>query len=246
MAGPFICYRELISPSCIDNATFIRIQALDEHKCLVEREFLVTLTSSSLSFYQMTSTLDVSQLVLASRFDTYGKPQDIAVISMHSKSQPDNHIVVSFDKGKIVILKYNMERCKLDVLYMFNGEFNAFGKGADLKVDVLHIPNLMANFVPRLAVDCRNELVCSVLYGKLLSFVDFRVSNSTITSSKQKSKNTKSMNNAFIVYLDRLGYDGTILDVCFLAGYKMPTIALMQEKSSIPIGHYARVSNTVW
>ena len=250
MSGPFLCYREIIPPTSVDAARFF---TYDGHG-----EFLITLTSAAINIYRVhssgpkTDTGATFSLFLHSKL--FGRPYDVNVfsssdvassISGHQKRHgcTDMYVIVNFDSGKVSISRFDVLKCCLEVVSLYNAEEEAIGTGSEVHAltQGRQVSPALGS-TPYLVIDKDDSIACTLLYGQQLFFVNLSSlsdsknaigdSNSVILQQPRSSAATPKKDSVckqFIVDIQlSLRLLGPILDYCFLPGYSRPTLAVLQ------------------
>ena len=230
-SGPFLCYRELIPSTGVLCSAFFSTN---------NTNFLVTSTSTSLNIYRIEQIDDVecevkSKLQQVATFSINGFPRDICVIDMPSSSnntEKVQNLLVSLDKGKLVLVTFDAIFNTLKVLNMYNVEDGAIGDSACPRTDLTSrqvYPGL--GCVPFLTVDAQSHTACMSVNAYNLFFMTY--------------KSQPNQMKPFSIHIPSLGIPGATIDLCFIPGYSHPTLAILQDSLSLPIGHVKKVSNTV-
>lgn len=229
-SGPFLCYKELVPSTCVLCSEFFRTDGQD---------FLMTSSSTTLNVYRIqhaSRNIDHSKLQQVATFNICGFPRDICSVDLvrgpTGKQQKTQHLLISLDQGKIVLVAFETMGNTLKVLKMFNAEDGAIGESACSRSDVtprIVYPGLGSN--PFLSVDAQSGVACMSINAYELFFLAYR--------------NSKIPQKHFTVHIPSFGLPGAILDMCFVSGYSHPTLAIIQDTLSLPIGHAVKVAHTV-
>ena len=232
-SGPFLCYRELIPSTCVLCSAFFSSNGKD---------FLVTSSSTSLNVYRIqhkNTGQEKSSLQQVGTFNISGFPRDICCVEV-SASLPDaqktQHLLISLDKGKLVLVAFDTVFNSLQVLHMYNAEDGAIGDSACPRTEAstrLVYPGLGSN--PFLTVDPETHVACMSINAFELFFLSYQ---SSLTTTAPPSK-------PFTLSIPSLSLPGALIDMCFISGYSHPTLAILQDTLSVPIGHVAKVAHTV-
>eukprot|EP01038_Epipyxis_sp_PR26KG_P004206 gene4206-5980_t len=250
--GPFLCFKELIPPSSVVLSTFFRSYFEDQ----TSQEYLMTLTCSTYNIYKLNSKSDDKDLsddgiCLAMHHRIFGEPKSLAVYTNETKQHHNGNeinvledmIVILFDYGKFVVLRFDPVLLLLENIYMCNAENNSIGLGAQLHANNHGLQSLKDYGAPTyVVVDSLNGIACSLLYGLQLHFV-------VLPFSKYLHKSDTSLHdgaNQFIIDT-RESFNlncSSIIDIAFVNGYSNPVVAILQASSLVPIGHVAKVRHT--
>jgi hypothetical protein len=252
---PFLCYRELLPPNNVACATFFA--GSDSGS-----EYLLTASVSVIRVYKVCRRDSIGEdgfdahlhnsvrphLSLRAVVPIYARPFDVKVFA----SGDHHNIILSCDEGKILCLRFNEQ---IDTLYehaLINVEENAFGVGAEVKI------NSGANMLPGtgkepyLAVDEDKKLVCACVYADKLVFIPFNkkivepsiIVDTESTSTTTPTPTTSSSIPRFVInMLEDLLLPGAVIDFAFMSGYAQPTLAVLQEQP-MPVGHAAQSMHT--
>ena len=228
-SGPFLCYKELIPSTCVLCSAFFSTNG---------NNYLITSSSISLNVYRIKQSCKGqarSSLQQVATFNINGFPRDICCVEWSSSlsiSQKTQHLLISLDKGKLVLVAFDAIFNSLQVVQMYNAEDGAIGDSACPRAEAtsrLVYPGLGSN--PFLTVDAQTRVACMSINAYELFFLSYRSLN-----SPQKP---------FTLHVPSLGLPGAIIDMCFISGYSNPTLAILQDTLSLPIGHVTKVRNTV-
>lgn len=209
------------------------------------KHFLVTSSSTTLNVYRVQHTsrqCDHSKLHQVATFNINGFPRDICSVdvdvdvdvieSRNKQNKKSQHLLISLDKGKLVLVAFDTIFNKLKIVNMYNAEDGAIGESACPRPDStarIVYPGLGNN--PFLTADPQSRVACMSINAFELFFLSYRSS-----SSQPKP---------FSFHTSSIGLPGAILDMCFIGGYSHPTLAILQDTLALPIGHALKVTNTV-
>jgi hypothetical protein len=248
-SAPYLCSRELLSSSGVLCSTFFKSSNFD---------YLLTLTANRINIYSVhlspkSHHSNENKYYLVHRLSNqlFGKPQDIYPItvssSRSSSSSPTSsshsihqHLLVTFDSGKLIVLNYNHKWNQIDVVKLYNAEIGALGDNA---IDHHH-DSLGRNVYPGvgdcpfISYDNVNEISAVTLYSYKVLFISHKMNQ--YTSTLMANCNLKP----FVMDLATLNLSGAIIDICFLTGYSRPTLAVLQDIGALPIGHAYQVRHT--
>jgi len=240
--GPFLAYKEDLAGSGVHDGVFVRTSRFHESSSggmwsgpdSTEggATFLLTASSQSLVVY----SLDSGKLSVKRRFDLFGAPRALKVVSLLNpdKKQVEDHVVASFDRAKLVILALDARTGDLEPLRFVNAEDDAIGLGATVRVSALH----KAGHEVELELDTVAKLACAYVYENSFLFVPLRLEDGPSTTS------TLAASKPFVVPLLKLGIRGRVLSYFFMAGHQQPALAILYETDgTVPIGHVAKVQH---
>lgn len=188
-----------------------------------EDQCLAVCTPTSLRVYRIIG----STLTCMYFTQLYGIPQDVAAYSYQGSTV--QRLIITFDDCKVVIFEYDRFTRSIKLIHTINAEENAFGLGSELNGDKegrLRHGGVEHN--PFLSVDSTHSVACVTVYGHQILLIPL-------------SKQLSSCKPFIIKSLLKLGISGSILDVSFIVGHTMPTLAILHEGDPMPIGHIAKV-----
>lgn len=147
----------------------------------------------------------------------YGSVEGLFVIPQ--KSRAEDTLLFVFDEGKMCLCSFDRQRMQLVTLKLWNAEEHAIGLGTDYVGDSRgrNIP-LGAGRTPLTAVSSRG-LACTLLYGHQLLFYPTQLAASNSSQFSLKP---------LLVNLEDIGLPGAVVDICFVEGYLMPAVAILQ------------------
>ncbi|CAE7712797.1 CPSF160, partial [Symbiodinium microadriaticum] len=154
------------------------------------------------------------------------------------KSAQNDEVVITFDKGKVVVVVYDVHFNSLKVINMVNAEDGAIGDAAFVASETSssRLIHPGVGETPFISVTEDSSLSCINLNAYKLFFVPHR--------DQKLCASTAWAQKGFLLDLSSLYLPGAVLDKCFLSGYSRPTLAVLQDNGALPIGHSASVLHT--
>ena len=211
----------------------------------------MTTTSGTINVYhihQDWKRRDKANGVLSHRLsvNVNGTPRDMCTLYSNYRSGADamqnDEVMITFDKGKIVIVVYDVHFNSLKLINMVNTEEGAIGETAFVAASEIGSSRLVHPGVgetPFISVTDDSTLGCINLYAYKLFFIPHQ--HHKVDLSNRSNSGAK---DAFLMDISSLHLPGAILDKCFLSGYNRPALAVLQDNGALPIGHAATVLHT--
>ena len=238
-SGPFLCYRELIPSTSVANAAFFRCQHFGQDGN--DMNYLIVGSASFIRIYRLyrqSKNDSCDRLSLMVTKSVFGKIRDIKIVQLPDvNASIQDNIILSFDDGKFSIMKFDPLKGDLHLIRMLNAEEGAVGRGADVHVKYqsrLTSPGIGCH--PFLTIDDGGALACSILYSSNLFFIPLPTPLYALTNAPVPVP--------FITDISSFDLPGPILDIAFISGYSMPTLAILQESLPLPVGHLCKARHT--
>lgn len=238
--GIYLCYREILNPTVIDQASFFNCQ---------ESEYLITASVNVLNIYRIETTLNTQEdgssdnengykLVHVFRECCFGRVKDLTVFRKPRNDR--DSILIAFDDAKLVIIEFNPILQSIQLINLFTIEDNAIGFGASTQIPFRYKTSGAGLLgMPKLSIENSNMLASAIIYGHYLLFLSLCDIKSGVSPALDM------VMDHFVVDLNHsLQLHGELLDAKFVSGYTRPTIAVLIESLVVPIGHVAKVRYT--
>lgn len=259
----YLLYRECQPTSNIGLSQFFRPTS-GSSSDFPGDEYLFTASISVINIYRVFRSPSDKGAYLKQVFHSglFGRIQDAQVFThtLVGRDQiTEQLLLLSIDEGKFVLARFDTSNFSFNVINMFNAEENAVGTGTMVRGD-MHGRNTFPGIgsVPYLTIDSANRLGCAVLYSSQLFFMPLALPTTVLPSinsdalvnlkdgeSSPAGTGESALFSQFLIDMyASLSLPGVILDVQFLTGLPMPTIAILQESSILAVGHCAAVLHT--